>query len=166
MLQKVLSPTALQSYSSVQGKANIRLTRTMDFIVCISKVLSLAVIRAILSQFYPENYCSPWPIGSKQQKLATSVSFIGSKQQKLATSDIKDDDVAKWKKVEMVLEAYGSDANSILQLTTSKRSTIWLDQVSALPLDTHNDSATREREFGVFSWKAARLWKRQTDECI
>ncbi|XP_057767395.1 alpha-L-arabinofuranosidase 1-like [Salvia miltiorrhiza] len=85
------------------------------------------------------------------QPVEMSVSFIGSKQQKLATSDIKDDGVENWKKVEMVLEAYGSDANSRLQLTTSKRSTIWLDQVSALPLDTHNGHGFRQDLFDMLA---------------
>lgn len=49
----------------------------------------------------------------------------------------RDEYVTKWKKKEVILEAHGSDTNSRLQLTTSKRSTIWLDQVSAIPLDTH-----------------------------
>lgn len=35
------------------------------------------------------------------------------------------------------MEASGTDSNSRLQFTASKRSTIWLDQVSAMPLDTH-----------------------------
>ncbi|XP_047943668.1 alpha-L-arabinofuranosidase 1-like [Salvia hispanica] len=85
------------------------------------------------------------------QPIEMSVSFIGSKEQKLATYDIKDDDVAEWKKMEMVLEAYGSDANSRLQLTTSKSSTIWLDQVSALPLDTHNGHGFRQDLFNMLA---------------
>ncbi|KAG6410580.1 hypothetical protein SASPL_128642 [Salvia splendens] len=85
------------------------------------------------------------------QPIEMSVSFIGSKEQRLATYDIKDDDVAEWKKMEMVLEAYGSDASSRLQLTTSKRSTIWLDQVSALPLDTHNGHGFRQDLFDMLA---------------
>lgn len=39
--------------------------------------------------------------------------------------------------MEVVLEAKGTDHNSRLQLTTIKKSVMWLDQVSAMPLDTH-----------------------------
>lgn len=46
-------------------------------------------------------------------------------------------DVSNWTKVEVVLEAKGTDHNSRLQLTTIKKGVIWLDQVSAMPLDTH-----------------------------
>ncbi|KAH6794521.1 alpha-L-arabinofuranosidase 1 [Perilla frutescens var. hirtella] len=85
------------------------------------------------------------------QPIEMSVSFIGSKLQTLATSDIKDEGVTDWKKKEIVLEAKGSDSNSRLQLTTSKRSTIWLDQVSAMPLDTHKGHGFRQDLFDMLA---------------
>lgn len=85
------------------------------------------------------------------QPIELSVSFIGSKMQTLATSDVKNEDVTKWKKKEVILEAHGSDTNSRLKLTTSKRSTIWLDQVSAIPLDTHKGHGFRQDLFDMLA---------------
>lgn len=85
------------------------------------------------------------------QPIEMSVSFIGSKLQTLATSDIKDEGATNWKKKEIVLEAKGSDTNSRLQLTTSKRSTIWLDQVSAIPLDTQKGHGFRQDLFDMLA---------------
>lgn len=43
---------------------------------------------------------------------------------------------SSWTKVEVKLRANVTNSNSRLQITTSKRGTIWLDQVSVLPSDT------------------------------
>lgn len=72
------------------------------------------------------------------QPIEMSVSLIGSNAlQKLATADIIDDNITNWTKKEILLQAAGTDPNSRLQLTTRKKGTIWLDQVSAMPLSTH-----------------------------
>ncbi|KAL0282014.1 UNVERIFIED_CONTAM: Alpha-L-arabinofuranosidase 1 [Sesamum angustifolium] len=74
------------------------------------------------------------------QPIELSVSLIGSNGlQKLATADIIDDNVTNWTKKDILLQAAGTDPNSRLQLTTRKKGTIWLDQVSAMPLSTHKD---------------------------
>lgn len=46
-------------------------------------------------------------------------------------------DVSKWKRVEKSLEAEETTHDARLQLTTSKKGVIWLDQVSAMPVDTY-----------------------------
>ncbi|KAJ7541554.1 hypothetical protein O6H91_10G064800 [Diphasiastrum complanatum] len=42
-----------------------------------------------------------------------------------------------WTKQELYLEANGTDHYAMLSITSSKKGTIWLDQVSALPLETY-----------------------------
>uniref|UniRef100_A0A0D9X335 non-reducing end alpha-L-arabinofuranosidase n=1 Tax=Leersia perrieri TaxID=77586 RepID=A0A0D9X335_9ORYZ len=59
------------------------------------------------------------------QKMA-SHTITGSKKQ-----------FAKWTKIEFHLKSNQNNANSRLQLTTSKSGVIWLDQVSVMPLDTY-----------------------------
>ncbi|KAK6127175.1 hypothetical protein DH2020_039086 [Rehmannia glutinosa] len=86
------------------------------------------------------------------QPIEISVSFIGSNGlQTLATADIKDDDVTSWTKKEILLEANGTDRNSRLQLTTRKKCTIWLDQVSAMPLSTHKGHGFRQDLFDMLA---------------
>ena len=46
-------------------------------------------------------------------------------------------ELSNWTKVELQLEAKGSNANSRLQLTTTKKGAIWFDQVSLMPVDTY-----------------------------
>lgn len=45
--------------------------------------------------------------------------------------------VANWTKMENIVEANATDHNSSLQITTSQKGIVWLDQVSAMPLDTY-----------------------------
>ncbi|XP_054778421.1 alpha-L-arabinofuranosidase 1-like [Prosopis cineraria] len=71
------------------------------------------------------------------------VSFVGADGRDLASKHIRKY-VPKWKKVEFVLEAKASDFNSSLQITTTKQGTFWLDQVSAMPLDTHKGHGFRK----------------------
>ncbi|KAK7290735.1 hypothetical protein RIF29_05366 [Crotalaria pallida] len=52
-------------------------------------------------------------------------------------------DVSNWTKVETILEAKATDHNSRLQLTTTTKGVIWLDQVSAIPLDTYKGHGFR-----------------------
>ncbi|KAH0934067.1 hypothetical protein HID58_011184 [Brassica napus] len=52
-------------------------------------------------------------------------------------------DVSKWIKKEVVLEAKGSDHGARLQLTTTKKGSLWIDQVSAMPVDTYKGHGFR-----------------------
>ncbi|CAK7340313.1 unnamed protein product [Dovyalis caffra] len=80
---------------------------------------------------------SPGPIN-------VSVSLTSSDGlQTLATASIVDSDVSNWTKAEVLLEAKGTNPNSRLQLTTSRKGVIWFDQVSAMPLDTYKGHGFR-----------------------
>ncbi|KAK4392563.1 Alpha-L-arabinofuranosidase 1 [Sesamum angolense] len=86
------------------------------------------------------------------QPVELSVSLIGSNGlQKLATADIIDDNVTNWTKKEILLQAAGTDPNSRLQLTTRKKGTIWIDQVSAMPLSTHKGHGFRQDLFDMLA---------------
>ncbi|KAL0736571.1 hypothetical protein Bca4012_012781 [Brassica carinata] len=56
-------------------------------------------------------------------------------------------EVSKWTKKEVVLEAGGTDDGARLQLTTTKNGSIWFDQVSAMPVDTHKGHGFRKDLF-------------------
>ena len=45
--------------------------------------------------------------------------------------------IPKWRRVETTLEAKASNVNASLQITTTTKGIHWLDQVSAMPVDTH-----------------------------
>ncbi|XP_043691447.1 alpha-L-arabinofuranosidase 1-like [Telopea speciosissima] len=75
-----------------------------------------------------------------------SVSLASSNgSQILATANIiaAASDVSNWTKKEVLLEAEGTNPNSRLQLTTTKKGVIWFDQVSAMPLDTYKGHGFR-----------------------
>ncbi|CAJ2660392.1 unnamed protein product [Trifolium pratense] len=70
------------------------------------------------------------------------VSFIGSADGvNLGSKNIRAHglNVTKWSRVERTIKARGTNHNSSLQITTKTRGVLWLDQVSAMPLDTYND---------------------------
>lgn len=48
--------------------------------------------------------------------------------------------VSSWTKVEVLLEAIGTDPNSRLELTSSKKGVMWFDQVSLMPTGTYKVS--------------------------
>ncbi|CAI8613751.1 unnamed protein product [Vicia faba] len=56
----------------------------------------------------------------------------------LASSNVKDSalEVSNWKRMETTLEATASSFNSNLALTTTQKGKIWLDQISAMPVNT------------------------------
>ncbi|CAJ2671848.1 unnamed protein product [Trifolium pratense] len=56
-------------------------------------------------------------------------------------------DFSNWTKVETVLEAKATNGNSRLQLTTTTKGVVWLDQVSAMPLDTYKGHGFRNDLF-------------------
>ncbi|KAI3868015.1 hypothetical protein MKX03_035231 [Papaver bracteatum] len=66
------------------------------------------------------------------QILATSNSLASSSE------------VSNWKKIELQLEAKGTDHYARLQLTTTKKGVIWFDQVSAMPVDTYKGRGFRK----------------------
>ncbi|XP_068658337.1 alpha-L-arabinofuranosidase 1-like [Aristolochia californica] len=79
-----------------------------------------------------------------------SVSFTTSNGlQQLATGKITgaSSQFSNWTKVEMLLQSKGTDHAGRLQLTTSRKGVIWLDQVSAMPLDTYKGHGFRKDLF-------------------
>ncbi|CAA7389052.1 unnamed protein product [Spirodela intermedia] len=83
-----------------------------------------------------------------------SVSLTGSDGlQKLASSNIIEEasDISDWKKIELTLESQGTNHNSRLQLTTTKRGIIWFDQVSVMPLDTYKGHGFRKDLFEMLA---------------
>ncbi|KAL3534085.1 hypothetical protein ACH5RR_002546 [Cinchona calisaya] len=81
-----------------------------------------------------------------------SVSLTGSNGlETLATSNIVSDDASSWTKIEVLLEAIGSDPSSRLQLTTTRKGVIWFDQVSAMPLDTFKGHGFRNDLFQMLA---------------
>ncbi|XP_010558130.1 PREDICTED: alpha-L-arabinofuranosidase 1-like isoform X2 [Tarenaya hassleriana] len=52
-------------------------------------------------------------------------------------------EVSNWTKMEVLLEAEGTDHGARLQLTTTKKGLIWFDQVSAMPTDTYKGHGFR-----------------------
>ncbi|XP_068663532.1 alpha-L-arabinofuranosidase 1-like [Aristolochia californica] len=79
-----------------------------------------------------------------------SVSFTSSNGlQQMATGKIKSatSQFSNWTKVEMLLQSKGTDHAGRLQLTTSRKGVIWLDQVSAMPLDTYKGHGFRKDLF-------------------
>ncbi|XP_012569214.1 alpha-L-arabinofuranosidase 1-like [Cicer arietinum] len=77
------------------------------------------------------------------------VSFVGSNGVKLASTNIRTfgKNVANWTKMENIVEANATDHNSSLQITTSQKGIVWLDQVSAMPLDTYKGHGFRNDIF-------------------
>ncbi|PON89773.1 Alpha-L-arabinofuranosidase [Trema orientale] len=78
--------------------------------------------------------------------INVSVALTGSnRSQKLAAANIiaSASEVSDWKKIELVLEAKGTNSNSSLQLTTTRKGVIWFDQVSVMPLDTYKGHGFR-----------------------
>ncbi|XP_054784668.1 alpha-L-arabinofuranosidase 1-like [Prosopis cineraria] len=77
------------------------------------------------------------------------VAFTGADGKELASNNIKAfaTYVVTWKKFETILKATASDVEASLQLTTNQKGVIWLDQVSAMPLDTHKGHGFRKDLF-------------------
>ncbi|XP_061360541.1 alpha-L-arabinofuranosidase 1-like [Gastrolobium bilobum] len=83
--------------------------------------------------------------------IGLKVSLVGSDDGvKLASTDIKLSvgvNGSMWEKVETVLEAKGTNHDSSLQITTTNKGVLWLDQVSAMPLDTYKGHGFRKDLF-------------------
>ncbi|CAA7059914.1 unnamed protein product [Microthlaspi erraticum] len=60
-------------------------------------------------------------------------------------------EVSKWTKKEILLEAKGTDHGARLQLTTTKKGSIWIDQVSAMPVDTYKGHGFRNDLFQMMA---------------
>ncbi|KAI3899813.1 hypothetical protein MKW92_036678 [Papaver armeniacum] len=78
--------------------------------------------------------------------VSISISLASMNGSQLASSNIiaTSSEVLNWKKMEVQLEANGSDHSARLQFTTNKKGVIWLDQVSAMPVDTYKGHGFRK----------------------
>ncbi|XP_068472440.1 alpha-L-arabinofuranosidase 1-like isoform X2 [Phaseolus vulgaris] len=88
------------------------------------------------------------------ESLNLTVSLIGqSSVGNLASSTITGNaaDFSNWTKKETLLVAKATDHNSRLQFTTTTKGVIWLDQVSAMPLDTYKGHGFRTELFEMLS---------------
>ncbi|KAK3011185.1 hypothetical protein RJ639_011077, partial [Escallonia herrerae] len=102
-----------------------------------------------------------WGMNIEQGKTYKVVLFVRSSEpvhvvvsltdaggsKTLSTASIIADNASKWTKVEALLEAKGTDHNSRLQLTTTRKGVIWFDQVSLMPLDTYKRHGFRKDLF-------------------
>ncbi|KAK4412767.1 Alpha-L-arabinofuranosidase 1 [Sesamum alatum] len=79
--------------------------------------------------------------------INVSVSLTGSTGLQLAATNFVASDVSNWTKLEAILQAKGTDANSRLQLTTTRKGVIWFDQVSLMPTDTYKGHGFRNDLF-------------------
>jgi alpha-N-arabinofuranosidase len=78
------------------------------------------------------------------------VSFVGSDDgANLGSKNIRAHglNVTTWSRMERTIKAKGSNHNSSLKITTKNKGVIWLDQVSAMPLDTYNGHGFRNDLF-------------------
>uniref|UniRef100_A0A453HRF4 non-reducing end alpha-L-arabinofuranosidase n=1 Tax=Aegilops tauschii subsp. strangulata TaxID=200361 RepID=A0A453HRF4_AEGTS len=64
--------------------------------------------------------------------------------QNIAAAVIVDTNVSDWRKIQMQLLAKVTCRTSRLELTTSKRGVIWIDQVSLIPSDTYKGHGFRK----------------------
>ncbi|RWR74828.1 alpha-L-arabinofuranosidase 1-like protein isoform X1 [Cinnamomum micranthum f. kanehirae] len=81
------------------------------------------------------------------ESVNLSVSLTSSDGlQSLATTNViaAAAEFSNWTKVQLLLEAKGTDHKSRLQITTTKKGVIWLDQVSAMPVDTYKGHGFRK----------------------
>ncbi|XP_027353356.1 alpha-L-arabinofuranosidase 1-like isoform X1 [Abrus precatorius] len=73
--------------------------------------------------------------------LLTGSNGVGNLASTVITGSASD--FSNWTKVETLLEAKATNHNSRLQLTTTTKGVIWLDQVSAMPMDTYKGHGFR-----------------------
>ncbi|XP_004489629.1 alpha-L-arabinofuranosidase 1-like isoform X2 [Cicer arietinum] len=95
-------------------------------------------------------------------RIDLKVSFVGSNDGvKLASTNIKGNDVnaSTWRRVEHVFEAYATNHNSSLQITTNEKGVVWLDQVSAMPLDTYKGHGFRNDLFEMVAALKPRIFR-------
>ncbi|XXG50727.1 hypothetical protein AAC387_Pa02g4672 [Persea americana] len=81
------------------------------------------------------------------ESVNLSVSLTSSDGlQSLATTNViaAAAEFSNWTKVQLRLEAKGTDHKARLQITTTKKGVIWLDQVSAMPVDTYKGHGFRK----------------------
>ncbi|KAF1883237.1 hypothetical protein Lal_00030341 [Lupinus albus] len=74
-------------------------------------------------------------------------SFTGAGDVKLALFNVNVSNTTNWTRIEKILEANATYHNASLQITTTTKGVYWLDQVSAMPVDTHKGNGFRNDLF-------------------
>ncbi|KAK1256785.1 Alpha-L-arabinofuranosidase 1 [Acorus gramineus] len=86
------------------------------------------------------------------QPISLTVSLTSSDgTQILASANIESIALPSWTKWELLLNSTGTDHSGRLQLTTTRKGVIWLDQVSAMPTDTYKGHGFRKDLFGMLA---------------
>lgn len=76
--------------------------------------------------------------------ITVSLTSMDGLQVLAASSIISEtSSMENWTKVELLLDAKGTNVNSRLQMTTTKKGVFWFDQVSVMPLDTYKGHGFR-----------------------
>ncbi|CAL0323340.1 unnamed protein product [Lupinus luteus] len=79
------------------------------------------------------------------------ISFVGAGDVKLASISVIVGNTTNWTRMMNILEANASYHNASLQITTTTKGVCWLDQVSAMPLDTHKGNGFRNDPFQMLA---------------
>ncbi|GAB2223805.1 hypothetical protein Droror1_Dr00004546 [Drosera rotundifolia] len=77
------------------------------------------------------------------RKVDLTVAFVSSDGTKVLATHSISIHGSKWNKYKLHLKALDSDVKGMLYLTMTKKATIWLDQVSAMPQDTYKGHGYR-----------------------
>ncbi|WJX25506.1 aspartate-semialdehyde dehydrogenase-like protein [Trifolium repens] len=97
------------------------------------------------------------------EEIDLKVSFVGSDDGvKLASTNIIlgiNGKTSTWRKVEHMFEAYATNHNSSLQITTTGKGVVWLDQISAMPLDTYKGHGFRNDLFQMVEELKPRIFR-------
>ncbi|OIV90017.1 hypothetical protein TanjilG_00318 [Lupinus angustifolius] len=80
-------------------------------------------------------------------KLDLQISFTGANSEKLASTNVTVGNTTNWTRMVNILEANASYHNASLQITTTTKGVYWLDQVSAMPMDTYKGNGFRNDLF-------------------
>ncbi|OIV89456.1 hypothetical protein TanjilG_21671 [Lupinus angustifolius] len=75
------------------------------------------------------------------------ISFAGDYDTKLASVNVIVGNTSNWTRMVNILEANASYHNASLQITTTTKGVYWLDQVSAMPMDTYKGNGFRNDLF-------------------
>ncbi|MED6108377.1 hypothetical protein PIB30_023293 [Stylosanthes scabra] len=78
-----------------------------------------------------------------QVSVAGSGNAINMASLTLSSAMASDNNISEWKAFEGILESKETNHNSNLQITTTTRGILWLDQVSLMPLDTYKGHGFR-----------------------
>ncbi|KAI4994963.1 hypothetical protein ZWY2020_034866 [Hordeum vulgare] len=154
-----LAPSSIDPWSIIGDESSIRIT--MDNSSCFSRNI-VALKMEVLCEDCPAGgvgVCNPgfWGMNIEQEKsynlamylrspdyLNMTASLTCNGSQIVASASIQHTPLLNWTKIELQLLARETCRTSQLELTTSNRGILWLDQVSLMPSDTHKGHGFRK----------------------